>query len=148
MVAFAVRDALDEHLQQHLTETQAFTAGAIVKDAVCTALYALHHEDEPWGVEYMGRYLQLAHGGEPLPKLLPVAQKMQDEERARQEPRLEQRVRRERRGAGEGDVRAPMRGRSPRASPREEAGAPGTGPETTATDCPVPPDPWRRVPPV
>jgi hypothetical protein len=90
-----VRDALDEYLQQHLTEAQAFAVGAIVKDAVYTALYALHHHDEPWGTEYMRRYLSLAGRGEPLPKLLPVAQGMQDEERARQEAKTRRRRRRQ-----------------------------------------------------
>ncbi len=97
ITAMVVRNAMEDFHCDNLTDEQMKELNPIIRNAICTALYTIHHtSDEPWCQRFSGHHMRMIPHYWEEPELLAAAQQMQDEQRAREEARFTRRMRRER----------------------------------------------------
>ena len=96
ITAMIVRNAMEDFHCQHLTDEQMKELNPIIRNAIYTAIYAIHHGgDEPWCQHFSGHHMRMIPHYWEAPELLAAAQQMRDEERAREDARFKRRMRRE-----------------------------------------------------
>jgi hypothetical protein len=97
VTAMVVRNAMEDFHCEHLTDEQMAELNPIIRNAIYTALYVIHHtETEPWCQRYFERHLKMIPPYWEDPELLAGAREVREQERAEQEARFEGRRRRER----------------------------------------------------
>jgi len=95
VTALVVRNAREDFHAEHLTDEQMKKLNPIIRDAIYTALYAIHRgEEEPWCRRFFGHHLKMIPPYWEAPELQAGAQKMRERERSEQEARLRRKMRR------------------------------------------------------